>query len=78
LGFGAIEVEELLLRAYKPVPGRLRPADRIVGHTGYLIFARTPTVGEATLPAEGPATAEVEASPGGALESEDEACLADL
>ena len=45
LGFGAIEVEELLLRPYRPVPGRLRPVDRIVGHTGYLIFARTPTLG---------------------------------
>jgi tRNA (adenine57-N1/adenine58-N1)-methyltransferase len=45
LGFGAIEVEELLLRPYKPVPGRFRPEDRIVGHTGYLIFARTPTLG---------------------------------
>jgi tRNA (adenine57-N1/adenine58-N1)-methyltransferase len=38
--FGDIEVEELLLRAYKPVPERLRPADTMVGHTGYLIFAR--------------------------------------
>ncbi|UCC88914.1 MAG: tRNA (adenine-N1)-methyltransferase [Anaerolineales bacterium] len=38
--FGYIEVEELLLRPYKPVPERLRPADTMVGHTGYLIFAR--------------------------------------
>lgn len=38
--FGQIEVEELLLRPYKPVPARLRPADRMVAHTGYLIFAR--------------------------------------
>jgi tRNA (adenine57-N1/adenine58-N1)-methyltransferase len=38
--FGDIEVEELLLRPYKPVPARLRPADTMVGHTGYLIFAR--------------------------------------
>jgi tRNA (adenine57-N1/adenine58-N1)-methyltransferase len=35
-----IEVEELLLRKYKPVPQRLRPEDRMVAHTGYLIFAR--------------------------------------
>jgi tRNA (adenine57-N1/adenine58-N1)-methyltransferase catalytic subunit len=48
-GFGVIEVEELLLRPYKPVPGRLRPVDRMVAHTGYLIFARTPTVGEVPL-----------------------------
>lgn len=39
-GFGDIEVAELLLREYKPVAERLRPADRMVGHTGYLIFAR--------------------------------------
>jgi tRNA (adenine57-N1/adenine58-N1)-methyltransferase len=38
--FGDIEVVELLLRPYKPVPARLRPADTMVGHTGYLIFAR--------------------------------------
>jgi tRNA (adenine57-N1/adenine58-N1)-methyltransferase len=38
--FGMIEVEELLLRQYKAVPARLRPMDRMVAHTGYLIFAR--------------------------------------
>jgi tRNA (adenine57-N1/adenine58-N1)-methyltransferase len=35
-----VEVCELLLRSYKPVAERLRPADRMVAHTGYLIFAR--------------------------------------
>ena len=59
LGFGAVEVEELLLRPYKPVPGRLRPADRMVAHTGYLLFARTPASGEPVMPAEGE-TAEPE------------------
>jgi len=39
-GFSAVEVEEMLLRPYKAVPGRLRPMDRMVAHTGYLIFAR--------------------------------------
>ncbi len=39
-GFAAIEAEELLLRPYKTVPGRLRPMDRMVAHTGYLVFAR--------------------------------------
>jgi tRNA (adenine57-N1/adenine58-N1)-methyltransferase len=39
-GFSAVEVEELLLRPYKAVPARLRPMDRMVAHTGYLIFAR--------------------------------------
>jgi tRNA (adenine57-N1/adenine58-N1)-methyltransferase len=38
--FSAIEVEELLLRPYKAVPARLRPMDRLVAHTGYLVFAR--------------------------------------
>jgi tRNA (adenine57-N1/adenine58-N1)-methyltransferase len=38
--FGHIEVEEVLVRPYKAVPGRLRPVDRMVAHTGYLVFAR--------------------------------------
>ncbi len=38
--FGNIEVEEVLVRPYKAVPNRLRPMDRMVAHTGYLIFAR--------------------------------------
>lgn len=38
--FAEIRVEELLLRSWKPVPARLRPADRMIAHTGYLIFAR--------------------------------------
>jgi len=38
--FGYIEVEEVLVRPYKAVPDRLRPMDRMVAHTGYLVFAR--------------------------------------
>ena len=38
--FARIEICELLLRFYKPVPARLRPTDRMVAHTGYLVFAR--------------------------------------
>lgn len=38
--YGRIEVEEVITRSYKPVPDRLRPRDRMIGHTGYLIFAR--------------------------------------
>lgn len=38
--FGLIEMEEILLRSYKAVSTRLRPADRMVAHTIYLIFAR--------------------------------------
>jgi len=37
---GQIEVEEILVRPYKAVPARLRPVDRMIAHTGYLIFAR--------------------------------------
>lgn len=39
--FGLPEVEEILLRPYKTVAARFRPADRMVAHTGYLIFARS-------------------------------------
>ncbi len=39
-GFVDVEVEEILLRPYKAVADRLRPDDRMVAHTGYLIFAR--------------------------------------
>lgn len=38
--FMYIEVCELMLRYYKAEPERFRPTDRMVGHTGYLIFAR--------------------------------------
>jgi tRNA (adenine57-N1/adenine58-N1)-methyltransferase len=38
--FAFVEVCELLLRYYKPEPSRLRPTDRMVAHTGFLIFAR--------------------------------------
>jgi tRNA (adenine57-N1/adenine58-N1)-methyltransferase len=39
--FGFIEVCEILMRYYKAVADRLRPTDRMVAHTGYLIFARS-------------------------------------
>jgi len=38
--FAGVEVLEILLRRYKPVPDRLRPDDRMVAHTGFLVFAR--------------------------------------
>lgn len=38
--FTNIEVLEILHRNYKPVAARLRPEDRMVAHTGFLIFAR--------------------------------------
>lgn len=38
--FSFIDVCELLLRYYKTASQRLRPTDRMVAHTGYLVFAR--------------------------------------
>jgi tRNA (adenine57-N1/adenine58-N1)-methyltransferase catalytic subunit len=38
--FSFIEVVETSIRYYKPEPERFRPVDRMVAHTGYLIFAR--------------------------------------
>jgi tRNA (adenine57-N1/adenine58-N1)-methyltransferase len=38
--FDEVEVEELLIRRWKPVAERLRPEDRMVAHTGFLVFAR--------------------------------------
>jgi len=41
--FGDVEVLEILVRKYKTVAERLRPDDRMVAHTGYLIFGRKVT-----------------------------------
>ncbi|HLF73539.1 MAG TPA: tRNA (adenine-N1)-methyltransferase [Anaerolineales bacterium] len=38
--FAFIEVCELLLRYYKPEASRIRPTDRMVAHTGFLVFSR--------------------------------------
>ncbi|MDQ7832795.1 MAG: tRNA (adenine-N1)-methyltransferase [Desulfovibrionaceae bacterium] len=38
--FEDVEVLEILVRRYKPVADRLRPEDRMVAHTGFLVFAR--------------------------------------
>lgn len=38
--FDDVEVEEIFTRRWKPLPDRLRPEDRMVAHTGFLIFAR--------------------------------------
>lgn len=44
--FAFVEVCELLLRYYKPEPARIRPTDRMVAHTGFLVFARRIELGE--------------------------------
>lgn len=38
--FDEIEVSEILVRRWKPVADRLRPEDRMIAHTGFLVFAR--------------------------------------
>lgn len=38
--YAFVDVCEIMLRFYKVVSERFRPADRMVAHTGYLIFAR--------------------------------------
>ena len=42
--FAFIDVCEVSLRYYKPEPTRFRPTDRMVAHTGYLIYARPVTI----------------------------------
>jgi tRNA (adenine57-N1/adenine58-N1)-methyltransferase catalytic subunit len=39
-GFGHVEVLEILLRKYKTIAERVRPDDRMIAHTGYLVFGR--------------------------------------
>jgi tRNA (adenine57-N1/adenine58-N1)-methyltransferase len=39
--FALIEACEILLRYYKTHPKKIRPEDRMVAHTGFLIFARS-------------------------------------
>jgi tRNA (adenine57-N1/adenine58-N1)-methyltransferase len=39
-GFGYVEVMEIMHRKYKTVAERVRPQDRMIAHTGYLVFAR--------------------------------------
>jgi tRNA (adenine57-N1/adenine58-N1)-methyltransferase len=38
--FAFLDVCEIFLRYYQPIAEKLRPTDRMVAHTGYLIFAR--------------------------------------
>ncbi len=75
--FADVEVLEILVRRYKPVADRLRPEDRMVAHTGFLVFARhsgTPfsqvpaTPADITAPEEPetvPPAPEIEAAPPG-------------
>jgi len=62
-GWTDVEVVEILMRQYKPVADRLRPQDRMVAHTGYLLFARAVT--RQSPRAENASEAEQEANDGG-------------
>jgi tRNA (adenine57-N1/adenine58-N1)-methyltransferase len=55
---------EILIRQYKPVANRLRPQDRMVAHTGYLIFARKVGLGAGYRPDAEPVSDEAGARPG--------------
>ncbi len=68
-GFDFIEVCEVLIRYYKTVPARLRPEDRMVAHTGFLVFGRPVTSAAPLEPDEtSPDAAELEAAASGDLE----------
>ena len=47
--FGDVSVEEVLIRPWKPVPGRLRPEDRMLAHSAFLVFARKLASGDPAL-----------------------------
>jgi tRNA (adenine57-N1/adenine58-N1)-methyltransferase len=49
LPFGDINVEEILIRPWKPVPARLRPEDRMIAHSSFLVFARKLAAGDESL-----------------------------
>jgi len=67
-GFEFVEVCEVLLRYYKTVPERLRPTDRMVAHTGFLIFGRPVT----RRPRPGAEQVEPEPEPGDDPDDADE------
>ncbi|WP_419786279.1 tRNA (adenine-N1)-methyltransferase [Pseudodesulfovibrio sp.] len=53
--FAEAEVLEILVRRWKPVADRLRPDDRMVAHTGFLVFARYMEQPTEPAPSETPA-----------------------
>jgi tRNA (adenine57-N1/adenine58-N1)-methyltransferase len=44
--FAFVDVCELMLRYHQAEASKFRPTDRMVAHTGFLIFARPVTIGE--------------------------------
>ncbi len=39
-GFTNLQVEEVWIRRFKPIPDRLRPEDQMTAHTGFVVSAR--------------------------------------
>ena len=63
--FGLIEVEEVITRNYKTNADRFRPRDRMIAHTGYLVFARAIVKSDGPSPFSGAAdTADSADEPG--------------
>jgi tRNA (adenine57-N1/adenine58-N1)-methyltransferase len=60
--FEDVEVLEILVRRYKPVADRLRPEDRMVAHTGFLVFARHGGRAAASRPGSGALAANARGS----------------
>ena len=49
LPFGDVRMEEIIVRPWKTVAARLRPEDRMIPHSAFLIFARKIEVGDESL-----------------------------
>jgi len=47
--FGDIAMEEIFLRSWKLTPARLRPDDRMIAHSAFLVFARKIEAGDESL-----------------------------
>ena len=47
--FAFVDVCDISLKYYKSEPLRFRPADRMIAHTGYLIFARSVNIDRSTV-----------------------------
>jgi tRNA (adenine57-N1/adenine58-N1)-methyltransferase catalytic subunit len=67
--YAFVDVCELMLRFYKPVSERFRPTDRMVAHTGYLIFARPMLATYKITPAPAVSSANEETDPPEAVEA---------
>jgi len=47
--FAFVDVCDISLKYYKSEPLRFRPTDRMIAHTGYLIFARSVSIDRSTM-----------------------------